>query len=252
MPPEASTRGSRAVTSMPSVSSDPEHARIESDPELLGHPEGVQPRDRLGAVDRAAGTVCRRIPGQAVAFLEALHAERVERPVLEQDVDRPVHRRGAGRERGGGVQLVGRTGEQDDVERRVAHRVVTCVAEWVGRESVLGRGEGAQRGQAPDDHAPHEVAGGEDLGVGEAVADRSSVASGVHQAGGSHGGKVLGDRGLREIQRERQLPHLHRVLTQEVHDPQPVRPGERPDESDLDQIDLGDGVEHMTPCRTAQ
>ncbi len=44
-----------------------------------------------------------------------------------------------------------------------------------------------------------------------------------------------------------QLTDLHRSAAEQVHDPQPVDAGERPDEADLDEIDLGSGVEHWAP-----
>ena len=64
----------------------------------------------------------------------AVGPEGVERPVLEQDVDRSAHRGGARGEGRRGVQLVGGAGEQDEGEA-VAHRVVTW-SRWLVRRGT--------------------------------------------------------------------------------------------------------------------
>jgi hypothetical protein len=47
-----------------------------------------------------------RLGGDPVVLEDLVGAERVERPVLEEGVDLPAHRRGAGHEHRRGVQLV--------------------------------------------------------------------------------------------------------------------------------------------------
>ena len=217
MPPEASTSGSSVVASSPSVSSEPEQAWIAHLAELLGHPERLEPGDRRSALDRLARARGHRVVGEPVVGLDPVGPEGVERPVLEEDVDRPAHRRGAGRERGRGVELVGGAREEDEGEA-VVHRV-GHLARWEceagcgpDRRPVVvgasGRGEAAERRQAADEDVAHEVAGGEDLGIGQLVADRPAVSGGRNQPNPAHERQVLRHRGLRETQLAFELVNL--------------------------------------------
>src|SRR5665811_80964 len=70
-----------------------------------------------------------------------------------------------------------------------------------GREGMEGRlvgrgGQVTQPGEPPHEDGPHELAGSEDLRIGQAIADGSPVADRLHEADGPHRRKVLGGRGL--------------------------------------------------------
>ena len=77
--------------------------------------------------------------------VDPVGAERVERPVLEEDVHRLAERRGAGGEDRGGLQLVVRAGEEDQVEGFVhgGHLVGPAASAGVGLWVVAGVADSA-------------------------------------------------------------------------------------------------------------
>ena len=72
----------------------------------------------------------------------------------------------------------------------------------------------------------HQAAGGDDVGVGEAVADLPTVALGLDHAGGAHQRQVLRDVRLGERQAVGQAADRHRSFSQQVRHLEAPRVGE--------------------------
>ncbi len=68
-----------------------------------------------------------RLGRETVVPVDPVPPERVERPVLEEDVDRLAQRRGAGGQDRGGLEAVVGPGEEDQVQGFV-HGAVTSAA----------------------------------------------------------------------------------------------------------------------------
>ena len=121
-------------------------------------------------------------------------AERIERPVLEEDVDRLAEGRGAGGQDRGGLQLVVGPGEEDQVQGLVhdGHLEAAMRGE-TAPTAIADSAAGGSRSHAADDLAEtrqasledgaHEPAGHHDVRVGEPVADLTPVALGLDDAG---------------------------------------------------------------------
>jgi hypothetical protein len=95
-------------------------ARLDVDlAQLLGLAQDLRPADLAGAPQlvHVHATLGARLGGEAVIAIDPLVAERVQGPVLEEDVHRPPEGGGAGGQHRGGLELVVRAGEQHEVER---------------------------------------------------------------------------------------------------------------------------------------
>ena len=136
---------------------------------------------------------------EPVVAVDPVGAERVERPVLQEDVDRLAERGGAGGQHRGGLELVVGAGEEDQVEGLV-HGCHLDAALLDGSTSVAAtrsagcRRVAAETGQAPLENAAHDPAGDHHVGVGQPVADLAAVALGLDEARASAARRGAGRR----------------------------------------------------------
>ena len=112
------------------------------------------------------------------------------------------------------------------------------------------RHEPAKPAEAPLEHPAHEIAGADDVGIGQVVADLTAVALGIHDAGGAHDREVLRDVGLAGPELCREAPDFEGAGGEPMEDLEP--PGTR---EDLQDLGLQDGdlvhglsVRHMRMC----
>ena len=123
-------------------------------------------------------------------------AERVERPVLQEDVDRLAERGGAGGQDRGGLELVVGPGEEDQVQGLVhdGHLDARVDGQSDGMRTGGQRRDAAdpiaalaaispRRREAALEDVAHEAAGDHDVRVGQPVADLAAVALGLDEAG---------------------------------------------------------------------
>ena len=110
----------------PNISIESAHALIATSPRSFAWREELDPvRCPWSWIARAPSVA--RLGHDAVILEDAVRTERVERPVLQEDVDLTPHGCRAHREHGGGVELVVRAGEQDQRERVISHVGLPCV-----------------------------------------------------------------------------------------------------------------------------
>ena len=94
-------------------------ARLDVDAaELLGLAKRLRPRRLARLGERIDGDPTGRagLGGQTVVRADPVGTERIERPVLQEDVDRLAERGGAGGQDRGGLELVVGAGEEDQVQ----------------------------------------------------------------------------------------------------------------------------------------
>ena len=156
---------------------------MSTPPSSLAWRSGVGP---AGLARRAepstAGSASSPASGRGRGRRDPVGPEGVERPVLQEDVDRLAERRGAGGQDRRGLQLVVGSGEEDQVERaHPSHHLVGLSAAPDWRPPMLGH-PAEPPGQAPLQHRAHDPAGDHHVGVGQAVADLAAVTLGLDDA----------------------------------------------------------------------
>ena len=127
---------------MPSRSIDSEQAWISTPPRSLAWRsvsyQGAWPAAR-SALDRGPA-LGPRLGCEAVVGVDAVRAEGVERPVLQEDVDRAAERGGPGGQDRGGVELVVGAAEEHQGEGLVVHGSLPRLgASWPWSVRAVGR-----------------------------------------------------------------------------------------------------------------
>ncbi len=209
-----------------------------------------------GGVD--GGPACLpRFGRQAVVGRDPIGPEGVERPVLEEDLDRPPQCGGTGREDGGGLELVVGAGEEHDRDGFVHAGVLSWLSGWAaGRRAACGRsaargddfgrrasGGGRDARETAHEDAAHRFAGADDLRVAQPIADLAAVALRLDDARGAHQRQMLGDVRLADAHFLGQPADLAGTVGEEVDDLQPPRVRERLQDFRLELVDLVHAVQ---------
>ncbi len=166
-------------------------------PSSLAMRKVVQPGDGRGAGGRLPRAGTDRVERKAVVGVDGCGPEGVERPVLQQHVHaRPMAQAPAARVPAAcSLSSVPEKSTRERVSSIGIHHLAGAANG--GYRMAERRRQVAEPGQAAQEDGPHQPAGGEDLVVGQLVADDPSVAMGLHQPDRSHRGEMLGGRGLR-------------------------------------------------------
>ena len=180
-----------------------------------------------------------RAPGRGPD--RSVGAERVERPVLQEDVDRLAQRGGTGGQDRGSLELVVRAGEEDQVQGLV-HRVTSCAMRsprTVGGAATGLVSDSCARRRSRRSRTPRMMLAGDDhVRVGQPVADLTTLPVGIDQARCPQHGEVLRDVGLADAEHLGQAADFAWPGGESVQDLQPSWAGERPQDLGLEDRDL--------------